>query len=204
NVELTEPILSRFDILCVVRDTVDPTEDERLARFIVGSHSRSHPSTQAGEGSMEVEHDSETPQETQAQPKKEGEISQELLRKYILYAREHCQPKLLHMDEDKVARLFADMRRESLATGAYPITVRHLEAIIRISEAFCRMRLSEYCSAQDIDRAIAVTVDSFIGSQKVSCKKALARAFAKYTLARPGATGARRSAQTQRRTAVTA
>ena len=56
------------------------------------------------------------------------------------------------------------------------------------------MRLSEYCSAQDIDRAIAVTVDSFVGSQKISCKKALARAFAKYTLARPraGQTGQRR------------
>ncbi|XDG04649.1 hypothetical protein ABKA04_004264 [Annulohypoxylon sp. FPYF3050] len=204
NVELTEPILSRFDILCVVRDTVDPSEDERLARFIVGSHSRSHPSTQAAEGSMEVEHDSEATQETQAKESKEGELSQELLRKYILYAREHCQPKLLHMDEDKVARLFADMRRESLATGAYPITVRHLEAIIRISEAFCRMRLSEYCSSQDIDRAIAVTVDSFIGSQKVSCKKALARAFAKYTLARPGASSTRKGAPTQRRTAVVA
>jgi len=57
---------------------------------------------------------------------------------------------------------------------------------MRISEAFCKMRLSEYCSSQDIDRAIAVTVDSFVGSQKVSCKKALARAFAKYTFARPG------------------
>jgi DNA replication licensing factor MCM2 len=57
---------------------------------------------------------------------------------------------------------------------------------MRISEAFCRMRLSEYVSAQDVDRAIAVTIDSFVGSQKVSCKKALARAFAKYTLARPG------------------
>ncbi|KAI2605725.1 MCM-domain-containing protein [Hypoxylon fragiforme] len=208
NVELTEPILSRFDILCVVRDTVDPAEDERLARFIVGSHSRSHPTTQATQatdGSMEVEHDSETTQETEAQQKKENEIPQELLRKYILYAREHCQPKLLHMDEDKVARLFADMRRESLATGAYPITVRHLEAIIRISEAFCRMRLSEYCTAQDIDRAIAVTVDSFIGSQKVSCKKALARAFAKYTLSRPsGGPSARRGAQARRSAAVAA
>lgn len=58
---------------------------------------------------------------------------------------------------------------------------------MRISEAFCRMRLSDYVSAQDVDRAIAVTIDSFVGSQKVSCKKALARAFAKYTLARPGA-----------------
>lgn len=49
------------------------------------------------------------------------------------------------------------------------------------------MRLSDYVSAQDVDRAIAVTIDSFVGSQKISCKKALARAFAKYTLARPGA-----------------
>ncbi len=40
-----------------------------------------------------------------------------------------------------------------------------------------------------MDRAIAVTIDSFVSSQKLSAKKALARAFAKYTLARsrPGA-----------------
>jgi DNA replication licensing factor MCM2 len=43
NVELTEPILSRFDVLCVVKDTVDPVKDELLARFVVGSHLRSHP-----------------------------------------------------------------------------------------------------------------------------------------------------------------
>jgi len=72
NVDLTEPILSRFgassaldahqaqanrpngggagvlcateaDVLCVVRDLVDPVEDEKLALFVVGSHIRSHP-----------------------------------------------------------------------------------------------------------------------------------------------------------------
>lgn len=43
NVELTEPILSRFDVLCVVKDTVDPTVDEILANFVVESHVRSHP-----------------------------------------------------------------------------------------------------------------------------------------------------------------
>ena len=53
---------------------------------------------------------------------------------------------------------------------------------MRIAEAFCKMRLSDFCSSVDVDRAIAVTVDSFVGSQKVSCKKALARAFAKYVL----------------------
>ena len=124
NVELTEPILSRFDILCVVRDTVDPAEDERLARFIVGSHGRSHPSgaaTQAEGDSMEVE--AGTQATTAGRRDLQGEIPQELLRKYILYARDRITPRLVHIDEDKVARLFADMRRESLATGAYPITV---------------------------------------------------------------------------------
>ncbi|KAL5378590.1 MCM DNA helicase complex subunit [Paraphaeosphaeria sporulosa] len=191
NVELTEPILSRFDILCVVRDTVDPSEDERLAKFVVNSHARSTQhqnaayATEDGNGNVESHESMEVDAQADQAPK--GDIPQELLRKYILYAREKCRPKLYQIDQDKVARLFADLRKESMATGAYPITVRHLEAIIRISESFCKMRLSEYCSAEDIDRAIAVTVDSFVGSQKVSAKKSLARAFAKYTLNRPGA-----------------
>eukprot|EP01027_Heterolobosea_sp_BB2_P019693 GEZU01027711.1.p1 GENE.GEZU01027711.1~~GEZU01027711.1.p1 ORF type:complete len:747 (-),score=192.99 GEZU01027711.1:62-2302(-) len=43
NVDLTEPILSRFDMLCVVTDTVDPIADEALADFVVQSHMKSHP-----------------------------------------------------------------------------------------------------------------------------------------------------------------
>ena len=54
NVELTEPILSRFDILCVVQDIADPIVDEHLARFVVGSHMRSHPSF-VPDGSVSVE-----------------------------------------------------------------------------------------------------------------------------------------------------
>ena len=75
---------------------------------------------------------------------------------------------------------------------------------MRISEAFCKMRLSEYCSSHDIDRAIAVAVDSFVGSQKVSCKKALARAFAKYTLNRPGAVRPPRGARAPQEATVRA
>jgi DNA replication licensing factor MCM2 len=129
NVELTEPILSRFDILCVVRDTVDPAEDERLANFVVNSHGRAHPTkgiandpTTDELSGVSAREQEQFRQEEEGQMQ-EGEIPQELLRKYILYAREKCQPKLYQIDREKVARLFADMRRESLATGAYPITV---------------------------------------------------------------------------------
>ncbi|OAL69028.1 DNA replication licensing factor Mcm2 [Trichophyton violaceum] len=183
NVELTEPILSRFDILCVVRDMVNPDVDEGLASFVMNSHYRSNPVKDA-QGNPEEDVSEDSP-ESRFKAQREEAIPQELLRKYIVYAREKCHPKLYQIDEGKVAEVFADLRRESLATGAYPITVRHLESIMRIAEAFCKMRLSEYCSSRDIDRAIAVTVDSFIGSQKISCKKALSRAFAKYTLNKP-------------------
>jgi DNA replication licensing factor MCM2 len=40
---LTDPILSRFDILCVVKDVVDPVTDEMLAEFVVNSHFKSQP-----------------------------------------------------------------------------------------------------------------------------------------------------------------
>ena len=136
NVELTEPILSRFDVLCVVRDTVEPSEDERLASFVVNSHGRAHPNTRGtakgtAEDDMEVE-DDEDGSINGGEPKLEGTIPQELLRKYILYAREKCFPKLYQIDSDKVSRLFSDMRRESLATGAYPITVS--PALAKISK----------------------------------------------------------------------
>lgn len=142
NVELTEPILSRFDVLCVVRDTVDPAEDERLAQFVVGSHGRAHPvnnsAVQEGQPNGRVAEEAGDDMQidgavaptvpapapdTNGVDNTTGPIPQEMLRKYILYARDRVQPKLYHMDQDKVARLFADMRRESLTTGAYPITV---------------------------------------------------------------------------------
>lgn len=127
NVELTEPILSRFDILCVVRDTVDPDEDERLANFVVNSHHNANPPRPATDDDgnpIEDEDEEMQDQEMNTNDQNmESEIPQELLRKYILYARERCQPKLYQIDQEKVARLFSDMRRESLATGAYPITV---------------------------------------------------------------------------------
>lgn len=43
NVELTDPILSRFDVLCVVKDEVDTDLDKKLAAFVINSHIESHP-----------------------------------------------------------------------------------------------------------------------------------------------------------------
>jgi len=44
NVDLTAPILSRFDLLAVVKDDVDEDYDDALATFVINSHMMNHPS----------------------------------------------------------------------------------------------------------------------------------------------------------------
>ena len=41
-------------------------------------------------------------------------IPQEMLKKYIIYSREKIHPKLHNMDQDKVAKMFAELRKESM------------------------------------------------------------------------------------------
>ncbi|XP_029548772.1 DNA replication licensing factor mcm2 [Salmo trutta] len=173
NVDLTEPIVSRFDILCVVRDTVDPVQDEMLARFVVGSHIKHHPSNK--EGGMAGLEEVVLPNTTDVPP-----IPQELLRKYIMYSKERVRPKLNQMDQDKVAHIYSDLRKESMATGSIPITVRHIESMIRMAEAHARMHLRDYVVEDDVNMAIRVMLESFIDTQKFSVMRSMKKTFARY------------------------
>ena len=172
NVELTEPILSRFDILCVVRDVVDPVSDERLAKFVVGSHIRSHPDYE--ESAFDLV------SEVQDTLKSVEPIPQDLLKKYIMFAKSTVKPQINEMDLEKISRLYSDLRRESLSTGSIPITVRHIESIVRMSEAHAKMHLRDYVRSDDIDLAIRVMLESFVNAQKYAVMKHLRKVFSKY------------------------
>lgn len=50
----------------------------------------------------------------------EGDILKDT-SKYIIYAREMIHPKLHQMDQDKVAKLYGELRRESLVSKMYKI-----------------------------------------------------------------------------------
>ncbi|CAD5117548.1 DgyrCDS6310 [Dimorphilus gyrociliatus] len=169
NVDLTEPILSRFDVLCVVRDTVDAIQDERLAQFVITSHVRHHPNTEINEETVELPTNSDV-----------EKIPQEVLKKYLIYAREKIHPKLNQMDKDKVAKMYSDLRRESMATGSIPITVRHIESVIRLAEANARMHLREYVNEDDVNMAIRIMLESFISTQKFSIMKGMRKTFSRY------------------------
>uniref|UniRef100_G1QBS4 DNA replication licensing factor MCM2 n=1 Tax=Myotis lucifugus TaxID=59463 RepID=G1QBS4_MYOLU len=174
NVDLTEPIISRFDILCVVRDTVDPVQDEMLARFVVGSHVRHHPSNK------EEERLGSTPEPTMPNTFGVEPLPQDVLKKYIIYAKEKVHPKLNQMDQDKVAKMYSDLRKESMATGSIPITVRHIESMIRMAEAHARIHLRDYVIEDDVNMAIRVMLESFIDTQKFSVMRSMRKTFARY------------------------
>merc|ERR1719244_1195114 len=178
NVDLTEPILSRFDILCVVRDTVDPAADEHLARFVVASHMASHPRVeQADKDNFKKTEEALASTSALAGVEK---IPQELLKKYVIYAREKIHPKLHQMDQEKVAKMYSDLRRESMQTGSIPITVRHIESMIRIAEAHAKMHLREFVSEDDVNMAMRVMLESFIDTQKYSVMKTMKKNFTRY------------------------
>jgi DNA replication licensing factor MCM2 len=168
NVDLSEPILSRFDILCVVRDVVDSVQDELLARFVTESHIRNHPS-------MKSDDMMDSQENMPCIPNTFGVdiIPQDLLKKYIVYSKEKVHPRLNFMDQDKISRMYADLRKESMMSGSIPITVRHIESIIRISEAHARMHLREYVNEDDVNMAIRVAIESFVDTQKYSITKTM-------------------------------
>lgn len=61
----------------------------------------------------------------------------------------------------------------SQATGSIPITVRHIESMIRMAEAHARIHLRDYVMEDDVNMAIRVMLESFIDTQKFSVMRSM-------------------------------
>lgn len=66
------------------------------------------------------------------------------------------------------------------ATGSLPITVRHIESMIRMAEASARMHLRDYVQDDDVNMAIRMMLESFVETQKYSVMKNMRQTFQKY------------------------
>lgn len=171
NVNLSDPILSRFDLMCVLRDESDPLKDEMLSNHVVCSHIRSHPDATTEEKARK-------PKTNQTSPV--PPISQDLLKKYIVYARQRVFPKMMDVDAEKLASFYSEMRAEAFRTGGAPMTARHMDSLIRLAEANARIELRHHVNSRDIDNAIAVMLESFIQSQKHQVAEELRKKFRRY------------------------
>jgi len=174
NVNLTDPILSRFDVLCVLRDESDALQDERLADHVVCSHIRSHPDANARDKGCK-------PRMQQKVASHEVEpIPQDLLKKYIIYARSRVKPQINDLDKEKLATFYKDIRQEAFRNGGAPMTARHIESIIRMSEASARMELRQHVQGKDLDFAISIMLESFVQSQKHAVAEEMRKKFRLY------------------------
>jgi DNA replication licensing factor MCM5 len=148
NIDFQSTILSRFDLIFIVRDVRNEERDRAMARYVVGVHRQDPASRSAAEV--------------------QGEIEIDLLKKYIAFARSRCQPRLSEEAGEKLVSHYVSVRAQvhqrEVETGgsAIPITVRQLEAIVRISESLARMELSDVAGPQHVDEAIRLfTVSTF-------------------------------------------
>ena len=85
-----------------------------------------------------------------------------MLRNYIIYAKRHVKPRLNDIDQDKISNFYAKIRQHSSVVGGIQIAARHLESVIRMSEAHAKMHLRDYVTHNDIDFAIDMLLESFL------------------------------------------
>ncbi len=130
NINLPSTILSRFDLIFVIKDEPDEDIDRKMARHILELR-RGH-----------VLEEAEPP------------ISMDILRKYISYAKQHVEPSLTDEAMERIEKFYLDLRKETDDTTAIAITPRYLEAIIRLSEAQARMALKEDVTIDHVEAAI--------------------------------------------------
>jgi len=143
NVNLSDPILSRFDIVCIIKDMVDPEADNKLAEFVIDSHVRNSKLYKDLDIECQFGYD----------------VKSSLMRKYIRYARIQIKPRLHKSEDELIAKLYVELRKISTRNAGMPISVRHLESIIRIAEAHARIYLREYVSNNDVSLAIKVGLE---------------------------------------------
>jgi len=124
-------LINRFDLIFPIKDLPEETRDEKMASHILSLH--------------------------QSPDIFEPEVPTELLKKYISYARQKIRPILTDGALQEIKEFYLKMRATVSSEGgiqAIPISPRQLEALVRLSEASAKVRLSDKVTKKDADKAI--------------------------------------------------
>lgn len=142
NIDLQTTILSRFDLIFIVKDASDHHRDMEIARHVVTVH--------ATASAAAVGRHQEQPED-----------KENFLRRYVEYSRGHCRPRLSEsaaaLLQNSYVKIRQQIRQQASEAGeapAIPITVRQLEAIVRISESIARMSLSPVATEEHVQEAL--------------------------------------------------
>jgi replicative DNA helicase Mcm len=139
--DIPPTLLTRFDLIFPILDTMDEEQDKKIANYILVQH------TAAGAQIAEL-----TNYEQVDQPP----INSELLRKYVAFAKRNVKPRLTPEASEKIQNYYVELRKTGLRQGATPITPRQIEGLVRLAEASAKTRLADTVDFRDAEIAISL------------------------------------------------
>ncbi|TXT13612.1 hypothetical protein VHUM_00979 [Vanrija humicola] len=153
NIDFQTTILSRFDMIFIVKDEHNEARDRTIAKHVMNIHMN----REAGEDVI-------------------GEIDIDKMKRYIAYCKSRCAPRLSPEASEMLSSHFVSLRkqvqqveRDNDERSSIPITVRQLEAMIRISESLAKITLSPQVGAHHVEEAIRLfkysTMDAVAAGQ---------------------------------------
>ncbi|HIH31068.1 TPA: hypothetical protein HA235_00010 [Candidatus Woesearchaeota archaeon] len=131
QIDLPSTLINRFDLIFPIRDIPNKAKDEKTAEFILQLHQKSSGG--------------------------ETDIPTSLLKKYIAYSKQNINPAITDSALEELKEYYVKMRSTGEGEEGYksiPISARQLEALIRLSEASARSRLSDKVTKLDAKKAI--------------------------------------------------
>lgn len=155
QINLTPALMSRFDLIFVLTDDPNKDRDSRIAEHILKSN-------YAGELSTQISWNSAISQDDidEAMDVIIPEIEPEVLRKYVAYARKNVFPTLTVEVRERLQAYYVSLRLQGVDSNKpVPVTARQLEALVRLSEASARLRLSNEITMDDAERAIRISYE---------------------------------------------
>lgn len=191
NLKMNSALLSRFDLVFVLVDKPDEDQDRRISEHIAGKHHISKSASNAFTAESHTNEDCdddigsgdrlggtltqsirrnvarisqlELQQQRQSQPHHVTySMNKVQIKRYIEYAKKYVHPVLTPAAAKVLQKMYLTMRAGSTSGQTLPVTTRHLESLIRLSQARARVDLREEVTERDAEDVVQLLQESML------------------------------------------
>ncbi|KAI8149313.1 MCM2/3/5 family-domain-containing protein [Fennellomyces sp. T-0311] len=182
NIALPDSLLSRFDLLFVVTDTIEETRDRMISEHVLGMHryipvglEEGAPIREQVDEIMDADVNEQDVNDDDIYEKfnrllhanvqqttgnnRPKIIKSSFVKKYLYYAKNRITPTLTRRATDTIINEYTSLRNdkdEASQKKTAPVTARTLETLIRLSTAHAKARLSNKVEDKDAKAAAEV------------------------------------------------
>lgn len=133
QINLPPALISRFDLIFAVRDIPDKDKDAKIASFILNLH-------------QDIKRADNV------------DLTTDFIKKYFAYAKKNVFPRISNEAIEEIKNYYVKIRNSGGTSEggikAVPITARQLEALVRLTEASAKIRLSKEATRDDAKKAV--------------------------------------------------